>query len=55
MDLKEFEKFILNGRPDEDSEEFWDQKSGWFYNRTEKNAADFSKEFVFTLIKECNL
>lgn len=55
MDLKEFEKFILNGRPDEDSEEFWDQKSGWFYNRTEKNAADFSKEFVFTLIKERNL
>ncbi len=43
MDLKEFEKFILN------------EKSGWFYNRTEKNAADFSKEFVFALIKERNL
>lgn len=43
MDLKEFEKFILNGRPDEDSEEFWDQKSGWFYNRTEKMPLIFRK------------
>lgn len=55
MDLKEFEKFILNEKTDEDSEKFWDQKSSWFYNRTEKNAADFSKEFVFALIKERNL
>lgn len=57
MNIEEFEKIMQRDdkeEKEEDLEKIWDNKSEWFFNRTEKKQENFSNRLVFKIIKEKN-
>lgn len=57
LNIKDFEKFMQREEKKEkkeDLEEFWNNKSEWFFKRTEKKQDNFSNRLIFKLIKEKN-
>ena len=57
MNIEEFEKIMQREdrkENQEDLEKIWDNKSEWFFNRTEKKQENFSNRLVFKIIKEKN-
>ena len=58
MNIEEFEKIMQREDREEnqeDLEKIWDNKSEWFFNRTEKKQENFSNRLVFKIIKEKKL
>ena len=58
MNIEEFEKIMQREDREEnqeDLEKIWDNKSEWFFNRTEKKQENFSNRLVFIIIKEKKL
>ena len=58
LNIRDFEKFMQREEKKEkkeDLEEFWNNKSEWFFKRTEKKQDNFSNRLIFKLIKEKKL
>ena len=58
MNIEEFEKIMQRDdkeEKEEDLEKIWDNKSEWFFNRTEKKQENFSNRLVFKIVKEKKL
>ena len=58
MNIEEFEKIMQRDdkeEKEEDLEKIWDDKSEWFFKRTEKKQENFSDRLIFKMIKEKNL
>ena len=58
MNIEEFEKIMQREDKEEKQEELekiWDNKSEWFFKRTEKNQENFSDRLIFKMIKEKKL
>ena len=55
MNIEEFEKIMQRDNKEEkeeDLEKIWDDKSEWFFKRTEKKQGNFSDRLIFKMIKE---
>ena len=57
MNIEEFEKIMQRDdkeEKEEDLEKIWDDKSEWFFKRTEKKQGNFSDRLIFKIVKEKN-
>ena len=58
MNIEEFEKIMQRDdkeEKEEDLEKIWDDKSEWFFKRTEKKQENFSDRLIFKIVKEKKL
>lgn len=58
MNIEKFEKIMQREDKEEKQEEqekFWDNKSEWFFKRTEKKQENFSDRLIFKILKEKKL
>ena len=58
MNIEEFEKIMQRDdkeEKEEDLEKIWDDKSEWFFKRTEKEQENFSDRLIFKIVKEKKL
>ena len=54
MNIEEFEKIMQRDdkeEKEEDLEKIWDDKSEWFFKRTEKKQENFSDRLIFKIVK----
>lgn len=52
MKMENFEKMLASDRHQGNMEQIWDEKSAWFFHRTEKSKENFANRLVFRLIRD---
>jgi len=55
LNIKDFEIMLDSERHQGDMEKIWDEKSTWFFQRTERSKENFRNRLVFELIQDRNL
>ena len=50
--MENFEKMLASDRHQGNMEQIWDEKSAWFFHRTEKSKENFANRLVFRLIRD---